>query len=74
MKSEVSLVFGESRVSPNFKITMVCGLMFHRHLKTVSLKFQKAMGKDLVLPSLPYLAWESPASSLKRVETEKLQF
>ena len=32
-------------VSPNFEITVVCGLKFHWYLRTLSLKLQKARTK-----------------------------
>ena len=53
-------------VSPNFKITVVCGLKFY--LEIPSLKFQKATSKIEVFWSLPCLAWGPPISSLNRAE------
>ena len=40
-------------VSPNFEITVACGLKFHWYLRTLSLKFQKALTKMEVFLSLP---------------------
>ena len=34
-----------SGVSPNFEITVACGLKFHWYLRTLSLNFQKARTK-----------------------------
>ena len=40
-------------VSPNFEITVACGLKFHWCLRTSSLKFQKAKSKIDIFLSLP---------------------
>ena len=40
-------------VSPNFEITVACGLKFHRYLRTLSLEFQKARTKIEVFLFLP---------------------
>ena len=60
-------------VSPNFEITVACGLKFHGYLKTLSLKIQKARTKIEVFLTLPcwlfHLNWES-----QQGETGKLCF
>jgi hypothetical protein len=43
-------------VSPNFKITVACGLKFYWYLRTLSLKFQEATSRIEVFQSLPCLA------------------
>ena len=37
-------------VSPNFEITVACGPKFHWYLRTLILKFQKAIGPKLRQP------------------------
>jgi hypothetical protein len=42
-------------VSPNFMITVACGLNFHWYMMTLSLKFQKAMTKIEVFQSALFI-------------------
>ena len=49
-------------VSPNFKITVLCGLKFY--LKILSLEFQKATSKIEVFRSLPSLTWSRTATKM----------
>ena len=46
---ELVCMYNVVGVSPNFEITVACGLKFHCYLRTLSLKFQKAWARTKIM-------------------------